>query len=171
MIQTREYWFDFKKNKFLHNIDTFYYSVKLLEDFTDDSKMILFLNFGNSLIKRIFTCFPAWRISTGLFFRLRSFSQPAFWDFCWLFQYMSGKSGRFDIFIAPVVPHGSDGGFSVTSWDRCYNSDLICCGLYGVSWSLWTLLWICENRFCDYFGLHIAYCQENRIDIAGTAIT
>ena len=34
----REYWFDFKKNKFLHNIDTFYYSVKLLEDFTDDSK-------------------------------------------------------------------------------------------------------------------------------------
>lgn len=34
----REYWFDFKKNKLLHNIDTFYYSVKLLEDFTDDSK-------------------------------------------------------------------------------------------------------------------------------------
>ena len=34
----REYWFDFKKNKFLHNIDTFYYSVKLLEDFTDDTK-------------------------------------------------------------------------------------------------------------------------------------
>ena len=34
----REYWFDFKKNKFLHNIDTFYYSVKLLGDFTDDSK-------------------------------------------------------------------------------------------------------------------------------------
>ena len=34
----REYWFDFKKNKFLHNIDTFYYGVKLLEDFTDDSK-------------------------------------------------------------------------------------------------------------------------------------
>ena len=22
-----EFWFDFKKNKFLHNIDTFYYSV------------------------------------------------------------------------------------------------------------------------------------------------
>ena len=30
-----EFWFDFKKNKFLHNIDTFYYSVKLNEDFTD----------------------------------------------------------------------------------------------------------------------------------------
>ena len=34
----REYWFDFKKSKFLHNIDTFYYSVKLMEDFTDDTK-------------------------------------------------------------------------------------------------------------------------------------
>lgn len=34
----QDYWFSFKQKKFLHNIDTFYYSVKLLEDFTDDSK-------------------------------------------------------------------------------------------------------------------------------------
>ena len=32
------YWFDFKQRKFLHNIDTFYYSVKFLNDFTLDSK-------------------------------------------------------------------------------------------------------------------------------------
>ena len=32
-----KYWFDFNKSKFLHNIDTFYYSVKLVEDFTNDS--------------------------------------------------------------------------------------------------------------------------------------
>ena len=32
-----EYWFDFKQKKFLHNVDTFYYSVKLMEDFTDDT--------------------------------------------------------------------------------------------------------------------------------------
>ena len=31
------YWFDFKQRKFLHNIDTFYYSVKFAEDFTADS--------------------------------------------------------------------------------------------------------------------------------------
>ena len=31
------YWFDFKKSKFLHNIDTFYYSVKFKQDFTADS--------------------------------------------------------------------------------------------------------------------------------------
>ena len=28
----QKYWFDFNKSKFLHNIDTFYYSVKLVED-------------------------------------------------------------------------------------------------------------------------------------------
>lgn len=28
--KNREYWFDFKQKKFLHNIDTFYYSVKLV---------------------------------------------------------------------------------------------------------------------------------------------
>ncbi len=31
------YWFDFKKSKFLHNIDTFYYSVKFQDDFTIDT--------------------------------------------------------------------------------------------------------------------------------------
>ena len=35
--ENQKYWFDFKQKKFLHNIDTFYYSVKLVEDFTDDS--------------------------------------------------------------------------------------------------------------------------------------
>ena len=32
-----KYWFDFKQQKFLHNIDTFYYSVKFENDFTADS--------------------------------------------------------------------------------------------------------------------------------------
>ena len=32
------YWFDFKKTKFLHHIDTFYYAVKFKQDFTADSK-------------------------------------------------------------------------------------------------------------------------------------
>ena len=32
------YWFDFKQKKFLHNIDTFYYSVKFKQDFTAGSK-------------------------------------------------------------------------------------------------------------------------------------
>lgn len=35
--ENQKYWFDFKQKKFLHNIDTFYYSVKLVEDFTNDS--------------------------------------------------------------------------------------------------------------------------------------
>ena len=34
----QNFWFDFKKLKFLHNIDTFYYSVKFANDFTSSSE-------------------------------------------------------------------------------------------------------------------------------------
>lgn len=32
------YWFDRKEKKFLHNIDTFYYSIKLYNDLTRNSQ-------------------------------------------------------------------------------------------------------------------------------------
>ena len=35
--ENKVYWFDLKQKKFLHQIDTFYYSVKLLNDFTKDT--------------------------------------------------------------------------------------------------------------------------------------
>ena len=41
------YWFDFRKKKFLHNIDTFYYSVKLQNDLTADSTDYNVLYFRN----------------------------------------------------------------------------------------------------------------------------
>lgn len=47
-----EYWFDFKKSKFLHNIDTFYYSVKLNEDFTDDTNDAAVLEFRKFFEKK-----------------------------------------------------------------------------------------------------------------------
>lgn len=47
-----EYWFDFRQKKFLHNIDTFYYSVKLNEDFTDDSKDAAVLEFRKFFEKK-----------------------------------------------------------------------------------------------------------------------
>ena len=37
----RAYWYDMKTKKFLHQIDTFYYSVKLAEDFTYESQDLL----------------------------------------------------------------------------------------------------------------------------------
>ena len=36
--EENHYWFDFKQKKFLHNVDTFYYSVKFKNDFTYDTK-------------------------------------------------------------------------------------------------------------------------------------
>ena len=39
------YWYECKTKKFLHNIDTFYYSVKLQEDFTVESRDVNVLAF------------------------------------------------------------------------------------------------------------------------------
>ena len=50
--ENQKYWFDFKQKKFLHNIDTFYYSVKLVEDLQMTHLMIPFSGFVNSLSRR-----------------------------------------------------------------------------------------------------------------------
>ena len=55
----QQFWFDFKQKKFLHNIDTFYYSVKMLDDFTantDDSAVINFRNTFSVLKDKLSSC-------------------------------------------------------------------------------------------------------------------
>ena len=42
-------WFSKSSKKFLHNIDTFYYSVKLLDDFTQNSHSKIVTRFRNYL--------------------------------------------------------------------------------------------------------------------------
>ena len=44
-MDERPFWFDIKQQKFLHNIDTFYYSVKLLNDFTINTEDAAVLHF------------------------------------------------------------------------------------------------------------------------------
>lgn len=51
----QEKWFEFTKNKFLHNIDTFYYSVKFKQDFrlkTQDNNVLRLRSFssGNMML-------------------------------------------------------------------------------------------------------------------------
>ena len=47
--EQKKFWFDFKQRKFLHNIDTFYYSVKLKNDFTDSSEDPAVLSFRTKM--------------------------------------------------------------------------------------------------------------------------
>ena len=43
--KNRNFWFDYKQKKFLHNIDTFYYSVKLCDDFRSDTNDLSVIKF------------------------------------------------------------------------------------------------------------------------------
>lgn len=161
--ENQKYWFDFKQKKFLHNIDTFYYSVKLVEDFTNDSvddsvlqlrkffeqkKSVLDSRYGQ--LVQIY--FPGFDRSLNL----------CAGSFAGFFSIHLECPEWFDIFIAPVVPHGSDGGFSVTS-EIVVQLRSYMLWMYGVH-EAFERSYEYVKLICDYFGLHIAYCQENRID-------
>ena len=161
--ENQKYWFDFKQEKFLHNIDTFYYSVKLVEDLTDDStdtavqelrvffenkKSLLSRNFGQAIPVYISGCQNNLNLVPG--------------TYAGMFSIRLECPEWFDIFIAPVVPHGSDGGMSVTS-EIVVQIRSYMLWMYGVH-EAFERSYEYVKAICDYFGLHIAYCQENRID-------
>ena len=159
----REYWFDFKKNQFLHNIDTFYYSVKLMEDFTDDTKdaavlkLRQFFDSKKSLLaSRHGESIPVFFEGSERALNLRAGTFAGFFNIC------LQNPEWFDIFIAPVVPHGSDGGVSVTC-EIVVQIRSYMLWMYGVHESFERSYHFVE-QICNCFDLHIAYCQENRID-------
>lgn len=159
----REYWFDFKQKKFLHNVDTFYYSVKLMEDFTDDTKdaavlkLRQFFDSKKSLLaSRHGESIPVFFEGSERALNLRAGTFAGFFNIC------LQNPEWFDIFIAPVVPHGSDGGVSVTC-EIVVQIRSYMLWMYGVHESFERSYHFVE-QICNYFDLHIAYCQENRID-------
>lgn len=155
-------WFSFKRSKFLHNIDTFYYSVKFKNDFryeTDDQRVLYFRKFFqakyDTLKKDDFLNvlkFPG--LKRNLILRPVTFSR--FYTVC------LSNPEYFDIFFAPVVPKGSDGGESLT----CE------CIVQIRSYMLWQFG--CRDCFensyeavkciAARFGLEIDFVQENRVD-------
>ena len=160
--EDQKYWFDFKQRKFLHNIDTFYYSIKFYNDFTAkslDQRVIALRNFFQSK-KELLSNDPKLQFLELHFgdvtLNLRPFSFAGMYNIClecpeW-----------FDIFIAPSVPTNADAGESVT------NEVVVQIRSY--------MLWIygvkeCYERSLDYvrqladhFEIQIAYTQENRVD-------
>ena len=161
--KNREYWFDFKQKKFLHNIDTFYYSVKLVEDFTNDSSDDSVLRFRKFFEQKKSILDSRYGQLVQIFFPGfdRSLNLCA-GSYAGFFSIRLECPEWFDIFIAPSVPHGSDGGFSVTS-EIVVQLRSYMLWMYGVH-EAFERSYEYVKQICDYFGLHIAYCQENRID-------
>lgn len=161
--ENQKYWFDFNKSKFLHNIDTFYYSVKLMEDFTDDSdeyvvkQMREFFDKKKSLLSNRHKEFePVFFPGCASNLNLR----PGV--FAGFFSIRLECPEWFDIFIAPVVPRSS-GGLSSVTCEIVVQIRSYMLWMYGVH-EAFERSFAYVQFICDYFGLHIAYVQENRID-------
>ena len=159
-----EFWFDFKQKKFLHNIDTFYYSVKFRNDFRLKSKdpqvekmrkfFKLQYNYLNGNEDQPELHLP--KLGKNLYLKPVTFSR--FYTTCLSYP------EYFDIFLAPVVPKAADGGESVT----CE------CVVQIRSYMLWIMgvKDAFENSYryvkniAEYFGLEIDFVSKINNDIS-----
>lgn len=158
----KEFWFDKKEKKFLHTIDTFYYSVKLKNDFTrssEDSQCLMFREYFKSAKSKL------------------TYSDDAVYFYCPdLKSNLLVKSGcfdkfynihlqcpqQFDIFIAEIVPPGPDGMFSCTS-EIVVQIRSALLWEYGVT-SAFEYTYDYIVKMCKFFGFEIDHVKENRID-------
>lgn len=160
-----QFWFDFKKSKFLHNIDTFYYSVKFTNDFTNDSYDPAVKHFrayfeqhykqldeGNRYGSCVSVEIPG--IDTAL--NLHPFHYAGWYNIC------LECPEYFDIFFAPTVPRSQDGGKSVTC-ECVVQIRSYMLWMYGVELS-YERSYEYIKAIAAYFHLEIAFTQENRID-------
>lgn len=161
--QDLKFWFDFKQQKFLQNIDTFYYSVKFRNDFTKDSDEFpvkhfrkFFVYHSDSLRDGFDTCKSLYFPNMQKTLNLKPFSFAGFFTIC------LECPDWFDIFMAPSVPHSGDGGESVTcEWVIQIRSYML--WMYGIH-GAFERSYEYVRGLADYFKLEIDFVQENRID-------
>lgn len=157
-----EKWFSYNQQKFVANIDTFYYSVKFKNDFridTKDQKVLKLRRYfkfkyeglgdfdetGDVYLKEI---------DKRLILRPVTFSR--FYNTCLSYP------DYFDVFLASVVPKSMDGGESVTC-EMIVQIRSYMLWMFGVHAAF-------ENSYrvvkalAAYFGLEIDHVQENRVD-------
>ena len=99
-----KYWFDFNQRKFLHNIDTFYYSVKFKNDFrndTMDKNVLRFRKFFEIKYNYLDPTNPSESLylkDLGKELLLRPATHAHYYSICLSYP------EYFDIFFAPRVP-------------------------------------------------------------------
>lgn len=161
--EDQKHWFSCRDNAFLHNIDTFYYSVKFRNDFrlkTDDKHVQRLRRYFklkyDSLADNDTDAADVYLPELGKYLVLRPVKFSRFYTACLSYP------EYFDIFFAPVVPKAADGGESVT----CE------CIVQLRSYMLWTMgsrdafenSYEYVKQIASYFGLEIDFVQENRVD-------
>ena len=160
----RIFWFEMKTKKFLHNIDTFYYSVKLQEDFTVESQDKTVLAFRHAVEKlNIRATKKAYTGDVVQLFvpEMNDYLNISNLKFSKYYNFSLGMPGAFDIFIAPIVP-GNEVEVSTTSEIIVQiRSEML--WLYGVTEAFEkSYAWV--KAICQMYNLHIKEVKENRTD-------
>lgn len=157
------YWFDLKQQKFLHQIDTFYYSVKLKNDLTADSCDDLVRKFRSYFEKEYKKVDKfAYDVKLPLYFGQCDYLNLLAGTYAKIFSIHLERPEYFDIFIAPKVPNGSDGGLSVTT-EIVVQIRSYMLWIYGVNHAFEESYKYVKS-ILDHFGLEVDFVQENRID-------
>ncbi len=158
------YWFDFKQKKFLHTIDTFYYSVMLKNDFTANSNDVNVKRFRKYFERKYKELEEddSFDACLGIYFPgfesnlyLKNFSFAGMFTICLECPEM------FDVFIAPKVPRGSDGKSVTTQIVVQLRSYPL--WIYGTQRAFEKSMNYIQT-LVDYFGLEVEFTQENRAD-------
>lgn len=158
MALDKEYWFKKTEKKYLHNIDTFYYSVKLHDDFTKDASA-----YNVDRLRRMITKYSSYPDCAP--FVETHYDQAVIYKkgtYAFFYNFRLEVPEEFDFYFAPVVPDGAETVASVTSeivvqirsrmlWD--YGAKLA----FDKSFEF-------VKDFCDTFELSIAEVKESRCD-------
>lgn len=160
-LQHQEFWFSFRQKKFLHNIDTFYYSVKLCNDFrqkTTDRYVLCFRDQFKWMRERMGfnDSIPFFVNGIGENMNFLNYSYGKYYDVC------LECPDYFHVFIASRVPPGENDTESLTC-EIIVQIRSYMLWMFGVHEAFERSLAYVQ-ALVDEFGFQIAFVQENRID-------
>ena len=155
-------WFDLKEKKFLHNIDTFYYTVKLVNDFRVESTDKACLRFREYFSKRkdgscVFSEIPLHIPGCDVQLNYMPFKKFGFF-----YDVKIQCPDMFDIYFASSVPQGADGNESVTS-EVIVQIRSYMLWQYGAT-KAFEYSYEVVKAICNYFRFGILEVKENRVD-------
>ena len=163
----REFWFSKKNKKFLHNIDSLYFSVFLEEDFTKHETINHKGVRVHPSVRRLRTVIDRYEREVEYSSAFSEFNCDYVINFLKLgshahmFTFHLECPGRFDVYIAPYVPKNEKGGCVTNQIHVQIRAEY----LWEVGPKLafdYAMGYI--NLFCAHFKLTITNVQENRVD-------
>lgn len=156
--ESLDFWFNYKQKKFLHNIDTFYYSVSLYNDFlktTEDKFVISLRSYFNNIRSQVDGGFDVvYPLSFPGTDEILNFRNAAIYSR--FYSNFIECPEEFDIYIADSVPTEITPQIIV----QLRSSSL---WLHGAI-KAFERSYECVKAICRFFHLQISEVKENRID-------